>query len=179
MTPGSIALTCCPTCPRAARALADATGFAEELARLIPISWDRSFAEVRPALFVFLEHVVRDPLKALMAFDRVLHRARAVLTQFGSLLQELQRWEHTSQELTPDQEWLAAEFLEGSHWPDIASFREQLLAFCVRDALDPERVALVALSLSKLKSSAVELVNQIRGDWPLRYVCEAHRMFWA
>lgn len=142
------------------------------LLRLIPLSWSRSFVEVRPLLLSYLAEVAWGPWGEVQVFDLVNRKAPAVLTQLGHLLMLLQ-------ETLPDLPALdsrpllelAKLYLDEAAQHGYGKFRRQLLDWCVQESADPEVVAAAV--------AGGALADPVSRDGPLRYVCWACRLFWA
>lgn len=146
------------------------------LLELIPLSWTRPFPEVRPLLLHFLNDVARQPWTFLRAFDHVQAQSSAVLGQFGNLLLMLRdtmpdvEEQRTGDELTSP----IRQFLTSKDWDTYASFRGELLGFCLREVVAPELVAEAVAA-----QGDTQLAQRIVEDWPLRYVWLSYRLFWA
>jgi hypothetical protein len=60
------------------------------------------------------------------------------------------------------------------------SLRFPLLEFCLREVISPETLANLVEDRPANRLSAQEYLSpQVMGDWPLRYVWLAYRLFWA
>ena len=72
------------------------------------------------------------------------------------------------------------DFLDVNAWPSYLTFRYRLLEFCNQEAVSPELIARVVADRPLYHLSAGEHLSQrMTSDWPLRYVCQAYRLFWA
>lgn len=152
------------------------------LHRLIPLSWTRPFAEVRPALLALLADLVASPETSLMMLDTLRDAAPLVLGQFGQLVEQLryQPGFHYHQD-RPGLERIMREFLEETSFFDTYNyFRREMLRFFLREALlvDPAVEALTRHA-DLISQQGHNYLYQIREDWPLRILCMAHCCFWG
>jgi len=143
---------------------------------LVPMSWTRPFAEVRPGLLQLLSELNRQPWTTLRLFDRIQGEAAAVLGQFGNLLALLAGTvpDADDERSEEDRAGLIRQFLTSKDWDTYASFRGELLGFCLRDVLAPTEV-----SNAVLAHGDTNLAQRIMEDWPMRYVWQAYQLFWA
>lgn len=140
--------------------------------QLLAYSWSRPFGEVREPLLEILSWMAETPGIWLSHLDEMHKIAPATLALFGELLD---RFEETqSAEADPsDREArnaLAWSFLLRLNADDYKGERSQLLMFCLREHLAPEELA---------EAASGDWERALLGDWPLRYVCRANRLFWA
>lgn len=154
-----------------------------ELLELLAASWYVPFAEVRPRLLNYLCSVDREPEKLVGELDCLRRDAPATLSLFGNLLVQLE----CSVESMPDDPRTPAllgqmtrAFLASQRDTKYAWLRLRLLKYCVREAVAPETVAAIATEGREDWMAALpDLAESITADWPLRYVCQAYRLFWA
>jgi hypothetical protein len=164
------------------RALAATRQLPAPLVTLIPHSWTRPLAEVRPRLVEYLAWVAQYPHVALNHYDRLRRDGPAVLSQFGNLLEQLQGETEEPPEPEVDEAVtrLTLEFLGGFQTIDSEDFRGRLLDFCLGEALPPERVAQVSADRPELVDEDGDHLSELLlADWPLRFVALACRLFWA
>lgn len=119
-----------------------------------------------------LQAVADCPQKWLNYLDIMHQRAQATLALFGELLDRFEggREEEAIQRDRDGLLEFALAFLSRLNVVKYEKARRWLLLFCVRENLAPEAIAEAA-------SGAWE--QALMGDWPLRYVCRACRLFWA
>jgi hypothetical protein len=146
------------------------------LLELVPLSWTRPFAEVRPLLLRLLDLLLCQPWTTLRLFDHIQAQAAAVLGQFGNLLAMLQGTvpDAADERSADDLGAALRQFLTSKDWVSYASFRGDLLGYCLREVIAPQLV-----SEAVLAHGDTNLAQQIRDDWPLKYVWLAYRLFWA
>jgi hypothetical protein len=71
------------------------------------------------------------------------------------------------------------DFLDDQRQVQYMVLRPRLLEFCLSEGISPEALAYLVADQPANRFSADEyLTPLVMGDWPLRYVCLAHRMFW-
>ncbi len=150
------------------------------LLALIPPSWSRPFAEVRPQLLAFLAESLRVPRTLLRALDAARQQP-AVLAQFGRLLEQL------GDTLPPlplearsssDLADLVTAFLDTADRSHYRTFRLSLLDFCLREAIAPETVAELTEDSPHYQYGDGHLAQTVGGDEPFRLVYLAHQLFW-
>jgi hypothetical protein len=141
-----------------------------QLRRLIPLSWCRPFAEVRPVLYALLHHVVGNPRRALEWFDRILAQAPAVLTHFAQLLDFTRSClDHPPEETrsADDLGRLLQRFFLSQSQRDYPSLRPPFLDYCLSEAIPPEIL------------QHIGDLPELTRDFPFYCVCAAHRLFWS
>jgi hypothetical protein len=153
------------------------------LLELIPQSWVQPFADVRPQLVSILNQISAAPRRWLRHFDSLEHVNALALSQIGALLAQYQDRlpvmpsPHGPQELAH----LAQRFFEGEGRTNYEALRSKVIAFCLRECVGPELVAAVVPPRYFVDgpNGQVALAAALSGDWPLRAVCWACRLFWA
>ena len=163
------------------RKVCDRRRLPADLLRLLRDGWSLSFAEVRPLLLRVLADMERSPQEWLGHFDWIERRARAALAHFGRML----ALHSAALPSPPDCPYptevlarMAREFFDAHLLVNYASARGELLDFCLRESVGPEWLASVAPHRPADRHGA-SLGEALAGDWPLRYVCHAVRLFWA
>ena len=59
------------------------------------------------------------------------------------------------------------------------AFRTDMLCFCLREGIAPEELAEATSNWSDVGIPTGQTLSEaVAGDWPLRLVCLAHRLFW-
>jgi len=161
---------------RGLRVLRRETGIPPAFLELVSLSWTRPFAEIRPALLRLLGDWLRQPWTMLRLFDRIQAQSAAVLGQFGNLLSMLQGSvpDSADERTASDLADAIRQFLTSKDWGAYTAFRGELLGFCLRDMIAPDLV-----SQAVLGQGDANLAQRIREDWPVKYVWQAYRLFWA
>lgn len=176
-----------------------------QLNRLVPISWTHPFTEIRPLLLTLVQDVATNPLRALAQFDDISKSTSVILAYLGQLLKSLQDTlppldsDHLSSEEILRRLFLsratlrkgaASRFARKASWffqletesgsSNYPRFREDVLAFCLSESIEPEQVADALHNKPKYWLAPNEdLSALLRDDWPLRYVYVAHQLFWT
>jgi hypothetical protein len=152
------------------------------LLALIPLSWSRPLAELRPRLLAFLATAVRLPRQLLGALDTVYDQP-AVLAEFGRMLEQLQETlppPPLEARSSSDLAELAFAFLDTADRSTYRTLRPPLLDFCLREAIAPETVAeLTADNGYYWLAPDRHLSEALANDEPLRLVYLAHQLFWT
>jgi hypothetical protein len=159
--------------------LRDGRTLPADLLDLLPLAWVRPFPEVRPLVADVLGQVAAAPAAWLKHLDALAEFSPAALAMFAGLLGQYQdRLPEPPPIPHPpaDLARLVAEFIRDNRPWEYPMLRPRLLAFCLREAVGAELVAVVAPTAS---ARAEELQRAIMADWPLRHVCWACRLFWA
>jgi hypothetical protein len=150
--------------------------------RLLSVSWFRPFPEVRGLLAEALEAIVAAPGRWLNYFDRMCQQAPTTLALFGELLDQFEQVQEMvvsprdKDELTD----LVQTFLSFLESPDYDQARDEVLAFCLGEAVVPEEMAEVANGfIGDWEELGAVWAQALTADWPLRYVCRASRLFWG
>ncbi len=133
---------------------------------LVGLTQVQPFAETRPRLLAFLEEWTPQPNRLLACFDQLRKEAPAVLSELGNLIQQLA---DSVPQADDDRDFDDCQELIESFWAecprtDDRKFRLALLAFCVHEAISPQRAA----NLFE-ESLGAERAQQIRDDWPLQH----------
>jgi len=153
----------------------------DALIRLIPATWTRSPAELRFIFLQYFEEAWDNPHDTLKLLDEVKDRAPILLSQLGQTLESLlfSVPSRFGEEIAQDEiETRTRRFLRGIDGGDYAQFRWKLVNFCFREFLAPERIAEVMESRDR-DPAVIQLFTWVRNDWPVRCLCQAHRLFWA
>jgi hypothetical protein len=152
------------------------------LLALVPLSWSRPFAEVRPRLLAFLATAVQLPRQFLVVLDTTYDHP-AVLAEFGRMLEHLQQTlpqPPLEARSSSDLAELAFAFLDTADRSTYRNLRPSLLDFCLREAIAPETVAeLAAENHYYWLAPDRHLSEALANDEPLRLVYLAHQLFWA
>ncbi len=148
---------------------------------LVADGWHTPFQTYRAALIDHLGEMVDEPVQWLYRFDRVMEEGPNVLNAFAELLRQL---EFRLAEPAPKPEPavihdLARVFMRGlTHYG--SNFRRRVVRFCFREAIDPAWMIEPLLNHDIGWYSPVDPQRfvQIIEDWPVRYLCQAYRLFW-
>jgi hypothetical protein len=141
------------------------------LLRLLADSSSRPFAEVRAPLMEILDWITATPGVWLDHLDEMHKHAPVTLSLFGDLLDRFEQSQQQESERGEEDGpiGLAKAFL-AQFLTDYQKERNRLLLFCIRESIAPEKIA---------EAASDDWANVLRADWPLRYVCQACRLFWA
>jgi len=149
---------------------------------LVPLSWTQTFDVVRPHLMPVLKQIAEKPMEALETFDRISAQSTAVTAQLGSIIQNSCCYNFSYNEDNRDWdeiEQTARRFLL-LHTRGYRSVRKSLLEFCLREAIDPERMGGFAYEMNeRSQASGASWADAIRDDGPIRFVYAAYRSFWG
>ena len=151
------------------------------LLRLIRQSWTQPFAEVRSLLQGVLEQIAANPTGWLQHFSTVQEKSSQALAQFGRLLDGLQQSKDGMPPRPDPGEIveLAQDFFAQAN-DSYGKIREQVLKFCLREALAPEQMSASVLQRpGDWPTWVLPLAEKIHDDWPLRYVYRAWALFWV
>jgi hypothetical protein len=139
--------------------------------------WTRPFAEIRRSVMALLAAVSTENNVWLAYLDRVRQVSPHVLSLFDRMLDSYQ-WTLDPDEDDRDPEELtvlARHFLQEHGGLGYSTLRPRLLAFCLRERIDPEVVAQPALSQIVVLPEA--RLQQLVNDRPLRHVYRACILF--
>jgi hypothetical protein len=144
-----------------------------DLLGLLSRFWARPFPEVRPAVMGLLAAIDQEKMEWLCYLD-ALQVYPALLALFGEILDSHQ-WTLDREDDDRDPDELAEsarQFLEefgGVRYG--GGLRTRLLAFCLRERIDPEVVARVAIAETVPLPDARR--DKLVNDWPLRHLYRA------
>jgi hypothetical protein len=151
------------------------------LLALVPLSWSRPFAEVRPRLLAFLADALRAPRGFLRALDATGEQP-PVLAEFGHMLDRLQETlppAPLEARSSSDLAELTFAFLDTADRSTYRTLRPSLLDFCLREAVAPETVAdLTTENRHYWLAPDRHLSEAISEDEPLSLAYLAHHLFW-
>jgi hypothetical protein len=143
--------------------------------RLLGVAWFRPFAEVRESLMEVVQAIAGSPQKWLRHFDEMRKRAPATLALFGELLDQLEAEREEEEGYDRDKlKEIVLPFLSRLNVAELSRYetaRKRLLQFCINQHIAPEEMAEI--------SSYWTWSQRLMGDWPLRLVYRAYRLFWA
>ena len=149
-----------------------------DLLELLSQYWTRMFAEIRRGVTTLLAAIDADTNVWLTYLDRVNEASPPLLFLFGQMLDAyeqtlvLEADDRDPAELTV----LARQFLEergGLRYT--AALRPRLLAFCLREWIDPDVIAQLAVNRTVVLPKA--RLNKLVNDRPLRHVYRACTLF--
>jgi hypothetical protein len=150
-----------------------------DLLEVLSRFWTRPFAEVRPSVAALLAAVAAAPVDWLDHLDRVKKESPPVLSLFGQVLTSYQESREADADGRNPEELalLARRFLEEYGRLYYQTLRPRLLMFCLREFLDPDVLARVALDRTVVVPEA--LLHELVNDWPLRHVYRACALLWS
>jgi hypothetical protein len=149
---------------------------------LIAKSWHAPYHTFQAELIDMLGAMIDHPRKWLDTLDRVVEVGPHVLPTFAELLRQMEvRQEDPPPK--PDEtvlKYLATTFIRGlTHYG--SDFRHRVVAFCFREGIDPAWIIEPVLThdVGWYSPADPQRFVQIMEDWPVRYLCQAHRLFWT
>ncbi len=150
-----------------------------DLLELLARFWTRPFAEVRGGVTALLTAIAASPDAWVAHLDRINEVSPPLLSLFGAMLTAYQ------QSLAPDAddrepeelEGMARHFLEEHGGLRYLALRPRLLAFCLREWIDP--VVVIRLAQNQVVLLLEALGNKLLNDWPLRHVYRACTLLWS
>jgi hypothetical protein len=152
-----------------------------EWIKLIPLSWTQPFEEIRARLMPVLQNMAQDPLAALKTFGLMAGHSPAAAAQLGHLIERCHFQEiyyHQQHEREWDEVRDAVQRFLRLHPGYYRQLRQELLQFCVSEAIDPEWLGQIAdESPHAWKEDNISWLDTIREDGPMRYVYLAYRTF--
>ena len=150
---------------------------------LVAVGWGRPFTDVRPRLDVFLTKVAQRPRVWFKILTHIQDRTGTVLEVVGRTLLSRQAAlddRAYEQRGAADIGLVIADFLDLHDRTMYEFFRDELLAFCLDEAISPEAVAVFVQDRPDYWLTADEHLSQtITADLPLHCTWLAHRLFWA
>ena len=121
-------------------------------------------------------------IEALETFDRIAAQSTAVTAQLGSIIQNSRCYNFSYNEDTRDWDEIertGRRFLL-LHSRRYRSARKSLLEFCLREAINPERIGGIAYEMNERSQvDSASWPDAIRDDGPIRFVYAAYRSFWG
>jgi hypothetical protein len=164
-------------------ALRDDENVPAALRELLPRAWNRPYAAVQKSLAEVMERVTLAPAAWLAAFDRLWSVSPQLVAHFAGLLGQYADRLDEPPGVPFAPETLAAmtgEFLDAAGPVSYEWLRPQVLRFCLENYVGPEVLAAVAPDRpAAYPPGDVTMPQALAGDWPLRVVCQACRLFWA
>lgn len=151
---------------------------------LASLSWRRPFVEYRAALLAWIGRLIAEPVAGLAVLDHVNKYGSALLAQFKQMLDQLDAQPHAPEdELGAPHAEIANRFerlVTGQRWLGYPALRPRALHFFLETWACPDDLAHAISNRDHLRLSKDEhLGDRLAGDWPLRLLCRAHRLFWA
>lgn len=149
-----------------------------ELLELLRRYWTRPFAEVRRRLMDLLAAVSAAPEVWLGHLVCIHEVSPPLLSLFGKVLDSYQWTLDLEDDRDPeDLMVLARDFLEDHGSLRYRVLRARLLTFCLREWIDPEVAAQLAVSQAVILYEKTR--DTLANDWPLRLVYRACKLFRA
>jgi hypothetical protein len=153
------------------------------LRELLPRGWNRPYAAVRKSLVEVMERVTLAPAAWLAAFDRLWSASPQLVAHFAGLLGQYAERLEEAPRVPFAPETLAAmtgEFLDAAGPVSYGPMRPLVLRFCLENCVGPEVLAAVTPGRpATYPPGDVTMPQVLAGDWPMRVVCQASRLFWA
>jgi hypothetical protein len=147
---------------------------------LVGRAWNAPLLHYRQAFWEVLERIEADPSAWVGHFDALRNLYPALLAAFGELLRQA---EYRAELPRPDSEVMAR--ITGTFIAAFAftteSIRAYLVRFCIREAIDPIWMVESVAGKDVAWNSAIDpqVFFNLQEDYSVRYVCLAHRLFWA
>jgi hypothetical protein len=154
---------------------------ARALLDLIARAWQAPFEDWRSAAEDLFGHIDRDPEHWFRHFEALMQVSPALLGAFGELLQQ---YEYRLDEPPPRP---SAETIVQLAFKSLGissggqfKLRKLLMEFCWRELIDPIWIVeAFARGESPYGGLEAEFLSNVSKDWPLRYICQARRLFWS
>jgi hypothetical protein len=149
------------------------------LLELLARFWTRPFAEVRRSVAALLAAVAAAPAVWLGHLDRLKAVSPPLLSLFGQVLATYEETREPDADRRNPEELavLARHFLEEYGGLRYQALRPRLLTFCLREFLEPDVLARVALARTVVLPPG--WLNELVNDWPLRHVYRACALLWS
>lgn len=149
---------------------------------IIPLTWSRDYARIRPRLLPIMREMARDPLRSLGMLDEMARHSAAAVAQLGFTIEGLrsteERYDYDSRS-EDDRTALVRKFLNTHDCSNYRAIRRQLLSFCLVEVIEPAAFAHQADELTRHLWSHGGWQDLIAEDGPLRYVYSAYQTFWS
>lgn len=162
--------------------LRKSTFVSKSFLELIADAWHSPFHTFHNALVEMLGKMIDNPRYWLKELDRIAEEGPHVLHAFAELLRQIEMRQEEPVPRPPDSvlRHLASTFASGLTYYS-SEFRNQVVAFCFREAIDPAWIIEPFLNrdLDWLYPVDPNRFVQIINDWPVRYLCQAYRLFWS
>jgi hypothetical protein len=147
---------------------------------LIPLSWTRDYARIRPKLLPVLKDIVQNPHHALGVMDEMARYGAAAVAQLGFTIEAYryaeERYEHDRR---TDEDLLAlvGKFIRSHDCSNYRAARRAVLQFCLVEVIEPLAFAQSADELTRHLAGNGSWQDLVADDGPLRYVYSAVRAF--
>jgi hypothetical protein len=147
---------------------------------LVPLSWTRDYARIRPKLLPVLKDIVQDPQRALGVMDEMARYGATAVAQLGFTIEAYrhaeERYEHDRRS-EADCAWLVGKFIRAHDCSNYRAARRAVLRFCLVEAIEPLAFATAADELTRHLPGSGSWQDLVADDGPLRYVYSAVRAF--
>jgi hypothetical protein len=147
---------------------------------LIPLSWTRDYARIRPQLLPVLKDIVHNPFHALGVMDEMARCGAAAVAQLGFTIEAYryaeERYEHDRRS-DADLAALVGKFIRSHDCSNYRAARAAVLQFCLVEAIEPLAFAQSADELTRHLAGNGSWQDLVADDGPLRYVYSAVRAF--
>jgi hypothetical protein len=147
---------------------------------LIPLTWTRDYARIRPKLLPVLQDIVRDPQRGLAILDEMARYGAAAAAQLGFTIEAYryaeERYEHDRRS-DDERAALVGRFIRSHDCSNYRAARRAVLQFCVFEAIEPLAFAETADELTRHLAGNGSWQDLVADDGPLRFVYSAVRAF--
>jgi hypothetical protein len=148
-----------------------------DLLELLSRFWTRPFAEVRRGVTALLAAVSAETDGWLSHLDSINKASPQLLSLFGQMLDSYQgTLDIDADDRDPAELTVLAQYFLKEHdrFGRYSSFRPRLLAFCLREWIDPDMIVRLAQGKPVLPYNRF---NKLVKDWPLRHIYRACTLF--
>jgi hypothetical protein len=148
-----------------------------DLLELLSRFWTRPFAEVRRAVTALLAAIDAEKEIWLAHLDSINEASPQLLSLFGKMLDSYQETlDRDADDRDPAELTALAQYFLKEHdrFGRYSSLRPRLLAFCLRERIDPDVIVRLAQGKPMLPYNRS---NKLVKDWPLRHIYRACTLF--
>jgi hypothetical protein len=149
---------------------------------LVPLSWTRDYARIRPKLLPVLKEIAQDPFRALGLMDEMARHSAASVAQLGFTIEAYRHAEEQyeyDRRSDQDRATLVGRFIHSHDCSNYRTVRREVLRFCLVETIEPLAFAQIADALTQHLASRGSWQDLLADDGPLRYVYSGYRAFWS
>jgi hypothetical protein len=149
---------------------------------LVPLSWTRDYARIRPKLLPVLKEIAQDPLRALGVMDEMARHSAASVAQLGFTIEAYrnaeERYEYDRRS-DQDRAALVGRFLYSHDCSNYRTVRREALRFCLVETIEPLAFAQIADELTRHVATHGSWQDLVADDGPLRFIYSGYQAFWS